>query len=90
MSKKYVMSHEDDELTDDYDYDVYGSDDADADDADDGMYSDFDSDLELDEIEDDELYDDDDSLYEDDDLDIDDERSEARRDMWSNMDWDKD
>jgi ribonuclease E len=86
MSKKYVLSPEDD----DFDYDDYSAEDVEIDDADDSMYHDFDSDSDLDELdEDDDMYEED-TLFDEDEDDIDDEKSEARRDMWSNMDWDKD
>jgi hypothetical protein len=90
MSKKYVLSPEDDDFNEDYDYDDYSAEDIEIEDVDDNMYHDFDSDIDLDELEeDDEMYEDE-TLYEEDEEEIDDEKSEARRDMWSNMDWDKD
>jgi DNA-directed RNA polymerase subunit delta len=86
---------------DEEDYDEYGDYSSEAEmekeDIEDNYYEDLDSDLDLDDDDEDDDDDDDDSLYEE-DLDIleeddeepDEEQSEVRKDIWSNMDWDKD
>lgn len=81
--KSFFVSAEDDTG----DYEVYDPD------MHEDSYDDYDNDLGMDEQDYDDLDDDhfyDDGFDDESDYDEDSETGEARRDMWSNLDWDKD
>ena len=61
----------------------------DEEDIDEEYYEEIDSELDLDEIDDDSMYEEDLELFEEDET-GESEKTETRKDIWSNMDWDKD
>lgn len=100
MPEEMYFGPVDDEEMESMDHGDYASDGHHEDDGDDIMYMEYDSELEDDEFaddDDDDMYEDeeDDDLYVDEEVEVeldddDDEHTEARKDMWSNIDWDKD
>jgi hypothetical protein len=81
------------------DFNGFGYDDedigADQEDIDNEDYTEeYDTEMDLDDFDDDDddMFEEEDILFSDDDDDIpvDQEQTEARKDIWSNMDWDKD
>ena len=102
MQEKYFFGPADDDF-DNNEYDDYNnaSEDSEAEDIDGSMFHDNDSEYEVEDFEDeDDMFDEEmeeeefeEELFvdeEEEDMDFDDDVSEVRKDIWSNIDWDKD
>jgi hypothetical protein len=102
MQEKYFFGPAEEDV-DSYEHDGshHSSGDSEAEDIDDGMFYDNDSEYEVEDFEDeDDMFDEEmeeeefeEELFvdeEDEDMDFDDDVSEVRKDIWSNIDWDKD
>ena len=95
----YVGPEDEDDFNDlGYDDDALASesDDSGSEDMENEDYGDdYETEMELDDFDDDDdddMFEEEDILFseDDDDLEVDQEQTEARKDIWSNMDWDKD